>query len=286
MNFIDVTGQNFGALTVVRRHGDGLPVRWICRCSCGNETVVQSYDLRRGHTKSCGCLRAAAGNERRQNLTGRTFGRWTVIREAADRSRADAGQRRYWLCQCSCGAEREIRGENLVSGQSKSCGCLRVDVSGQLTLTHGNSRRGLRTREYRAWRNAKTRCFNTKSRDYHNYGGRGITMCHGWQNDFGAFFADMGCCPKGHTLDRIDVNGNYEPGNCRWAPQSVQARNRRNNHVVNVCGVTLVMTDWARQLGVTPQKMSRLLLSGKSPSAILRDVRSFGEAVPSARSAL
>ena len=268
MTHQDLSGCLFGRMTVVgRTQNRGKKLYWTCRCSCGTVVEVEAHALRSGHTRSCGCLRVDLSRSRGTDLTGRRFGRWLVRTPAPAR-----GRRKYWLCQCECGNQKEIRGENLASRQSRSCGCLRCEVSSKLTLTHGHARRSGRSREYRAWHNAKTRCFFIKAINYDRYGGRGITMCKRWRSSFVAFLKDMGPCPSGCSLDRIDVDGDYKPSNCRWAPQRIQARNRRNNHYIQHGGERLVLSDWAVRTRISVQRLSRLISKGLSLPAVIQIV--------------
>ena len=155
-----------------------------------------------------------------------------------------AGERhRFGLWQCDCGNITRAAISRVVNGYTRSCGCLSREVGAQASRTHGRRN----TREYRQWQGAKGRCFNESSRDFPRYGGRGISMCPLWAGSFAAFFADMGECPAGLSLDRINVNGNYEPGNCRWATPYEQAVNRRNT-VRTAFGTT---TDMAAALGIS-----------------------------------
>jgi hypothetical protein len=201
---IDLTGRRFGRWTVVAYVQNQ---KWFCVCDCRERRAVNGRHLRGGVSNSCGCLR------RKVNLTGKRFGRWTVVAYA---------QKRKWSCVCDCGAHADVYGTSLREGESKSCGCLRRESNKVRATKHGMSG----SREYVSWRSMKERCFNPRHPAYENYGGRGIVPCEDWL-PFIPFFADMGERPAGCTLDRIDPNGNYAPGNCRWADRKQQRQNQR-----------------------------------------------------------
>ena len=137
-----------------------------------------------------------------------------------------------WACQCDCGQLCATISVNLRSGVTRSCGCFRRD----LQLKHGHNRRGARSRAYNSWTAMRTRCQDEGSHKWENYGARGISVCFEWES-FEKFLADMGCPPRGMTLDRIDVNGNYEPSNCRWATAGQQARNKQKKNKTGFMGV-------------------------------------------------
>lgn len=169
------------------------------------------------------------------DLQGRTFGRLQVIRRSENRGTSTA-----WLCRCVCGTERSVAGKHLTSERTRSCGCILSDaaktraalhgVPDNTSHGHGRSRANARTTTYVVWSNMIQRTRNPNNPAWDSYGGRGITVCAEWA-DYTNFLADMGERPPGLSLDRIDNDGNYEPGNCRWATWSQQRLNQRRRKV-------------------------------------------------------
>ena len=165
----------------------------------------------------------------RPDLVGKVFGRLTVIKQLPSRN-----HQRHWLCQCVCGNTSTPSTNALNKGNSESCGCLQRDRTSEASIQHGEFSQGNRTpsTEYGSWKNMMNRCSNPKSQDYHNYGGRGITVFERWKT-YKNFLLDMGRKPSpAHSIERIDNNGNYEPGNVRWATRTEQNSNMRRTILV------------------------------------------------------
>lgn len=187
------------------------------------------------------------------NLTGRKFGRLTV-KAMAERI---PGKRIHWICDCECGRTTICTGENLQRpNKPRGCGCLRESQNGMWD-----------TVEYNTWASMIRRCKAKGGTDYKRYGSRGITVCDRWKGKagFSAFLSDMGMRPSdGHSLDRINNNGNYEPGNCRWATIHQQAENTRTAVIVEHDGKRMCLAAWARHSGIKNTTLRGRLSSGWS----------------------
>lgn len=206
------------------------------------------------------------------DVCGDRYGRLIALRRTANQ-----GRRTVWLFRCDCGNEVALRLELVRGGTTKSCGCLRAEVTRDRSLTHGHHVGRKATRTLKAYQHAKSRCFNANDPKFPHYGGRGITMCQEWVASFEAFLADMGDCPDGRTLDRVDVNGHYEPRNCRWATSAQQARSRTDNVLVVDAGQTMVLKDFAARMDVAYKplwsRMRRLGIDAHEAARFLRNHR-------------
>ena len=185
----------------------------------------------------------------RVDLTGKVFERLTVKEFVGKNKSREA----LWLCECVCGNTVIVRGSKLRDGQNKSCGCLRKECH----TTHSHSHRGKQTKTYRIWIAMKTRCTNPNVPCYKNYGGRGITICEEWKNDYLKFLEDMGECPENCSIERIDNNKGYSPENCKWATVEEQSTNKRTTRIITYNGKTQCLKDWSIELNISYSVLSR-----------------------------
>ena len=181
-------------------------------------------------------------SRKRLNLTGEDFGRLKVIQEAPRR-----GYNRHWTCLCKCGNTCEVAAHCLRSGRTQSCGCLSAELAAARWRTHGETG----SPEHKVWMSMINRCHNKKDLSHYPcHGGRGITVCDRWRHSFEAFLEDVGPHPSDeHSIERIDNDGHYEPGNVRWATTTEQCSNRRSNVWLEHDGLKLTVSQWEDRLG-------------------------------------
>lgn len=188
---------------------------------------------------------------RAKDMTGQRFGRLVVLGRA---------EQSKWRCRCDCGNEVAILGGNLQKGFTKSCGCLNSELSADRKTIHG----GYGTRLYKEWSSIKDRCYRPKTAGYDRYGGRGITMCDEWLDNFGAFrdWAMANGYRDDLTIDRKDNNGPYSPENCRWITLKEQQNNRSNNTLITCWGRTQTLQQWADETKISRHTISARLKRG------------------------
>ena len=193
-----------------------------------------------------------------KSLIGRKFGKLTVISRAENTSSGKA----KWICICDCGGEKKksVTTYDLRSGRVKSCGCLYFESNRERNKKHGKTK----TKIYRIWSGMKARCSRPSSFAYKNYGGRGITICKEWLHDFQAFYdwAMAHGYADDLSIDRIDVNGNYEPSNCIWTSMKKQENNRRNNRIIEFCGEKYTVAELADLLSIPYATLLNRINSG------------------------
>lgn len=200
------------------------------------------------------------------DLTGKKYGKYTVIRRGEKKN----PKKTHWICRCVCGVEKSIDASNLKNRNVTSCGCDKHGMTNTITYT--------------SWAAMKSRCNNSKYNCYEHYGKRGIKVCARWSDSFTDFLADMGERPSlDYSIDRIDVNGNYEPGNCRWATRSQQRRNQREGmrgHRVEFRGKVMCLDMWAKEIGIKSRTLTSRFRKGwsveKALTAPLMQGRSRG----------
>jgi hypothetical protein len=236
----------------MREHSE---VWCLCRCDCGIEKWVRRSFLRRGLTKTCGsptCL------PKYESDLDKRYHQLLVLKEATRQRESDGKLLYYCYCRCDCGTEKWVFKASLRSGRTKSCGCQKI--------THGHS--GSHPL-YHIWNSQKGRCYNRNGRNWKDYGGRGITMYEAWVHDFSAWLAYVErlphCGEPGRSLDRIENNGNYEPGNLRWATPIEQANNTRNIKTITCGSETRSESEWSRLTGIPVNTLSYRLAHGWSP---------------------
>jgi|TARA_Y100000289_G_scaffold51696_1_gene52913 hypothetical protein len=233
----DLSGQRFGMLTTIagpfpRRTPSGqLKTQWEFRCDCGNVIRRDQQCVTSGRTTHCGCSPKRAWESRfYEDLTGKVIGRLTVLEEFGIKKNPSGYSSRYWTCRCECGKVKEVAAARLISRKTLSCGCLVPERTREASFKHGLGKLpdGKVRPEYQSWRGMKNRCLNKNFRRYDDWGGRGIKICPEWVDDFQAFYDYMGPKPSPDmSIDRIDNNGDYEPGNVRWATVAQQNSNQR-----------------------------------------------------------
>lgn len=198
---------------------------------------------------------------------GKVYGRLTIIKET-DSSIYERTHTRNVLCRCSCGKEKIIDFQSVLKGRSKSCGCYNSEVSSKNHTKHGlcvlspNKKRP----EYMIWSKMKARCFTSTNKDYKYYGARGIKVCDRWKNSFALFIQDMGYKPSPkHSIERIDVNKDYSPENCKWILLSEQNKNKRKSNNITFNNKTMALPDWCKELNLSYGMMRHRIYDLKIP---------------------
>lgn len=261
MKKLDITGEKNWHLTAVKDLGRS---RWLCVCDCGAEKEINISYLRSGKAKCCGKCEFDGRRRQPNDLTGKRYGLLTVVGLAKSKKIPSGKNVYFWKCVCDCGNETEVSSAHLISGHTQSCGCLHqkmMDTIGERASTHGRTKGFQKTKSYKTWGYIKRRCYYEKDIDYKYYGARGIKIADCWINNAEAFCEYVESLPRyneqGTTLDRIDSNGNYEPGNIRWVTMAEQRRNTSRTHLITISGETLCLLDWAKRYNISPDTIYR-----------------------------
>jgi hypothetical protein len=234
------TGDKFNKLTYIR--DSSLKYKYdrigVWRCDCGVENNIINYAVRSGNTKSCGCLHTIQ--------IGKRYG--SLVFEGYSGSSYGSNKKGFWRCDCGNVFEainNNVKGKSVV--MCKNCS---VAAAGVAKRKH-NCSNG-KSKLYHIWVSMKQRCYNQNNVEYKRYGARGIKVCERWINSFENFREDMGERPSdNHSIDRIDVNGDYTPDNCRWATDTEQCNNKRSNRRYEFNGITKTTAEWGRYFGLS-----------------------------------
>lgn len=256
-NFNDLTGLKFNMLTVESFYGiKNQQSYWICKCDCGNEKILPNSSLKR--TKSCGC----AMKMHYSDLSGFENSDIAVLSFAERRN-----NRIYWNCKCKhCGNIIQKEGGNIKKGLA-TCKCIHMKRIGK-----SNSKPFRDSELYSIWNGMKTRCYNQNEKSYKYYGGRGIIICEEWKNDFMKFYewALNNGYKTGLSIERKNVNGNYEPCNCIWMTMKEQAKNKTNTIYAELNGEKKRLLEWCEIMGLNPKTVySRIYQSNMTPEEAL-----------------
>lgn len=256
----NIIGEKFNRLTAIERVYDKSGyIKYLFKCDCGNEKIIKKYSVINGLTKSCGCLNNEIVKKRCfKDLTGQVFGRLTAI---SPHHTTRLGT--YWNCKCVCGNECIVLTTKLSNGHTTSCGCRKEETKQKLSnlnKTHELSN----SRLYKIYRGMISRCYKDYSSNYDRYGGRGITICQEWLDDFMNFYnwAMENGYSDDLSIDRIDSNGNYEPNNCRWVNAKKQANNTRSTIFLTYKGETKSASEWSEITGINRNAITRRKRNG------------------------
>lgn len=251
----DIVNKRFGKLVVVKfdhkkphKTGTGFTYYYLCQCDCGNMKIIDRSSLKRTNgTKSCGCISIG------ENIIGEKFGQLTVLKTDHLTPRYNPngslkGHRIFYLCQCTCGNTIVVNRDYLLQSREPSCGCVSKDNQRRAKITHNLSSHRL----YNIYHKIIARCYKSNNKSYKDYGARGIIMDKGWKKDFVSFYnwAINNGYQDNLSLDRIDVNGNYEPSNCRWVTSKIQNNNKRSNFMVTIYNRTQTLSEWCTEKGL------------------------------------
>jgi hypothetical protein len=195
-----------------------------------------------------------------RDLTGKQFGRLNIVSRSKNK-----GKHVQWHCKCECGGTKIATTTNIVRGLTQSCGCLHKEAISKINSTHGMTK----SRTFIIWQGMLARCGNPQNPSYKNYGGRGVFVCDRWKLSFENFLADMGEAKDDQSIDRISVNGIYEPNNCRWATLKEQALNKRNTLFVLFNGVTAPLKTHCENLSLSYKSVHARIQRGWSVSDAL-----------------
>lgn len=214
------------------------------------------------------------------DLTGKRFGKLSVICRGKDHVQPSGAKQTTWRCVCDCGTVKEIPAYNLKVGKTRSCGCMRSEV-GKLNITHGATANNKTERLYSIWSGMRDRCYREKSVSYKNYGAKGITVCDEWRTDFAAFrnWSISNGYADGLMIDRIENSKGYSPDNCRWVTRIFQNNHTSRNRMITAFGKTMTLAQWSRETGINSDVIYQRItnLKWETERALTEPVKSLRE---------
>lgn len=274
-------GETYNGVNVLEKFREKGHTKYWCICPvCGERFSMKAETV--GKARRCkGCN----AKSRIIDISGQRFGRLVAIEHAGRVVNRSGFRTTLWRCKCDCGKESIVRYPLLVSGNTRSCGCLEQENKERMMKLSQQANRKSVSRDfegkledhplYKTWKSMLTRCYNPNSISYKNYGARGVKICDRWRGYLGFenFIKDMGERPDGTTLDRIDYNGNYEPSNCHWATSDEQANNRTDNIYIIVGDRKITAKQFCKALGLNYWVAIKQIQRGYDINIIAKDVR-------------
>lgn len=274
MDINNLIGYKFGKLTVIEEvKSKKSKTNWKCKCDCGNEIILLTSRITFGNYKSCGCSQYINFKPKVNNLENKRFGRLIAIK-VVDKSKSRS---LIWQCKCDCGNVKNVPSTYLLGGDTQSCGCLQLESEKKnikkaqdKAKTHGMSKTNL----FRRWAGMKQRCENINNNAFNDYGGRGIKICDEWSSfeNFRDWSLNNGYKPN-LSIDRINVNGNYEPTNCRWATSETQANNRRDTVYLTINKARKTTKEWSNEYSIKPATIKTRIKAGLIGEELLQPLR-------------
>lgn len=269
-------GETYNGVKVLEKFREKDHTKYWCICPiCGEKFSMKAETV----GKACRCKKCNA-KSRIVDISGKRFGRLVAI-EYAGVIRTETNRWSMWRCKCDCGNETVVRYIHLTTGNTRSCGCLEQENKERMvSIAHANNLKSASV-EFgnveshplrKIWKSMLMRCNNPNVKNYNNYGGRGVKVCERWSGNLGFenFVNDMGERPDGTTLDRIDVNGNYEPSNCRWATTEQQMNNRTDNSRITLNGESITCSQLCSKYGFYRTYVTHLIHDGIDVNEVIR----------------
>lgn len=272
MAYKDITGMRFGYVIVIKetdpivRNNGNIERRWLCRCDCGNQVIINRSTLKEGTSTSCGCKTKPI-----EIKPGDRFNKLLILKQVENVREKTGHKRRAFLCRCDCGNIVIIKGHDFNKNRI-SCGHCGKNKSKEKT------KKDIKVDKlYRIWYGMKKRCEDPQNHAFHYYGGKGVRICNEWKGDNGYDNFKTWAMNNGYSdklsIDRINPNGDYSPDNCRWADSKTQMRNRTNNIHINFNGEMKVLSEVVEETGVKYGMLYSRIKKGMNVEDAINDIK-------------